>query len=121
MDEHSTCSAWHIDAVLPFQEESISTVRANAEVRVFDWPKEEVDDWDKSDPAVVSATPRRSTSSLGVTMSIRDVLEKRRRILIAVGVGALLALFLCVSISRRFCFLRGGLSEYRFAQMPSLS
>src|SRR6202021_2536941 len=25
-----TCSAWHIDAVLPFQEESISTVRAIA-------------------------------------------------------------------------------------------
>jgi hypothetical protein len=25
-EKHHTCSAWHIDAVLPFQEESISTV-----------------------------------------------------------------------------------------------
>jgi purine-cytosine permease-like protein len=32
-------------------------------------------------------------------MSIRDVLEKRRRILIAVGVGAILVLFLGVQLS----------------------
>ena len=35
-------------------------------------------------------------------MSIRDVLEKRRRILIAVGVGALLVLLLGVQLSVTF-------------------
>lgn len=40
-----------------------------------------------------------SQAHRGVTMSIRDILEKRRRIIVAVSVGAFLVLFLGVQLS----------------------
>jgi hypothetical protein len=90
-----------------------------------------VDDRDKAASFDAAEAARRSTRSLGF-MSIRDVLEKRRRILVAGTVGAFLVFLLGVQLSltlhRRWLaylgvivFVAAGYLNTAWAQMPSLS